>query len=102
MRRRVYFALAALSAWLLIWPIATFAFESSKLAPAVVTEGTGFQSSKLSPGIVVEGAGLHSSKLSPGIVLKIASFQSSKLSVGIVLEVESSGGAVQRAPLTHW
>lgn len=96
------------------------AFESSKLSPGVVTEGSGMQSPKLSPGVVTEGSGLQSPKLSPGVIIEgnglqssklsvgivvanTAAFESAKLSVGVVVEtLSSSGGVVPRAPLTHW
>ena len=79
-------------------------FESSKLSPGVVVEGSGLESSKLSSGIVMDNLSLQSPKLSVGIVVQsLAAFKSSKLSVGIVVEsVSGSGGVVLRAPLTHW
>lgn len=88
-------------------PLATAAsaaslFESSKLSPGVVVQGTALQSSKLSPGIVVQGTALQSSKLSPGVVLQGTAFQSPKISIGIVLQTVASGGTIPRAPLTHW
>jgi hypothetical protein len=76
-------------------------FESSKMSPGVVVQGTGLESTKLSPGIVIQNLGMESSKLSPGIVLQKTSFQSSKLSVGIVVQ-NLNRGVVPRAPLTHW
>ena len=80
------------------------AFESSKLSPGAVVEGSGLQSPKFSPGVVIEGSGLQSSKLSAGIVVvNVGAFKSSKLSAGVVVEtLNSSGGVVPRAPLTHW
>jgi hypothetical protein len=77
-------------------------FESPKLSPGVVTQGTGFQSSKVSPGVVLQNGGLQSPKLSSGVVVDNTAFQSSKLSLGIVVEVRPGGGIVTPAPLTHW
>jgi hypothetical protein len=96
-----------IAATMLVPAIATTAFsqsnfESSKLSPGVVTQGTGFQSSKVSPGIVMQNTGFQSSKISSGVVLQNTTFQSSKLSVGVVVEVLSGSGSVPRGPLTHW
>jgi hypothetical protein len=78
-------------------------FESSKLSPGAVVQGSGSESSKLSPGIVLQGSGAQSSKLSPGVVLQGASLQASKMSIGVVVQsVPGGGGVVVRAPLTHW
>jgi hypothetical protein len=77
-------------------------FESPKLSPGVVTQGSSLQSSKLVPSIIVGGAGLQSSKFSSGVVTSIHGLQSSRLSVGIIVEVLPGGGIVTRAPLTHW
>lgn len=96
------FLLAMLVAAIATTALAQSNFESSKLSPGVVTEGTGFQSSKMSPGIVTQNSGFQSSKISPGVVMENTAFQSPKLSVGIVVEALSSRGSVPRAPLTHW
>jgi hypothetical protein len=77
-------------------------FESSKLAPGVVTQGAGVESSKLAPGVVTQGAGVESSKLAPGVVTQGAALQSSKISVGVVLLTVAGAGVIPRAPLTHW
>jgi hypothetical protein len=78
-------------------------FESSKLSPGIVVQGSGLESSKLSSGIVLQGAGMESPKLSAGLVLESLGFQSSKVSAGVVVETATgTGGIVSRAPLTHW
>lgn len=78
-------------------------FESSKLSPGVVVQGSGLESSKLSSGVVVQGNSLESSKFSAGIVVNGLAFQSPKVSIGIVVNtVAQAGGVIPRAPLTHW
>lgn len=77
-------------------------FESSKLSPGVVVQGSALQSPKLSSGVVVQSNALESSKLSSGVVVQTGAFQSSKLSVGIVVITLQGTGVVPRAPLVHW
>lgn len=78
-------------------------FESSKMSPGIVVEGSALKSSKISPGVVLENKALQSSKMSAGVVMENIALKSSKMSVGIVLQVlPSAGSAIPRAPLTHW
>ncbi|MBS0524381.1 MAG: hypothetical protein JSS04_12200 [Proteobacteria bacterium] len=78
-------------------------FESPKLAPGVVTQGSGMESPKIAASVVVQGSGLGSSKLSVGIVVAPPGLESSKLSAGIVVQtLPGVAGTIPRAPLTHW
>lgn len=73
------------------------------LLPNYAFATTNFESSKLTSGVVVQNKGMESSKLSAGVVTSNTGLESSKLSVGIVVMTRPPvGGAVQRAPLTHW
>lgn len=80
------------------------AFDSSKLSPGVVVQTNAFQSPKISAGVVVQRNAFQASKLSVGIVVAdINALKSTKLSAGVVVQsVSGGGGAIPRAPLTHW
>jgi hypothetical protein len=75
------------------------------VALSVTQDGLAFESSKLSPGVIVQNNAFESPKLSVGIVVaSVDVFKSAKISAGVVVQLISGGGggAVQRAPLTHW
>jgi hypothetical protein len=74
----------------------------SASAVDVASAQTQFESSKLAPGVVVQGSAVESSKLAPGVVVRGASLQSSKMSIGIVVITAPGGIGVIRTPLTHW
>ena len=103
MKKQLLLFWTAATAVVAVTTSAEATFESSKMLPSVVLQGTAFKSPKVSTGIVTQGTAFKSPKLSTGVVVQGTAFKAPKISVGIVVQSFSGGGGViQRVPLTHW
>lgn len=78
------------------------AIESSKLSAGAVVQGTAEQGAKLNAGAVVLGTAEQGSKLNAAAVLQGGAMDAPKIVAYAVLKNAPGGGAVSRAPLTHW